>query len=143
MIIARRAKTERNLSLRVPEPAYMTGVDYIDYIQGATTMWRRRASQSEPTLPSSNPAYAYPFSTSQGAAQTPPRRGPIEGPYGQRLTRRVTWRSSTYRIIAYLYVLGILYIVWLIRDLFYLPFSSSSSSTPAADGMPNVPSPKE
>lgn len=64
------------------------------------------------------------------------RRGPIESPYGHQLTRRVTWRSSTYKIIAYLYVLGILYIVWLIRDLFWLPFSSSPYSS-HADGNGN------
>ncbi|KAL2004265.1 hypothetical protein VTN02DRAFT_3990 [Thermoascus thermophilus] len=67
------------------------------------------------------------------------RRGPIEGPYGQRLTRRVTWRSSTYKLVAYLYVLGVLYIVWLIRDVFFLPFSSSSPP----DGIPFTHSPTD
>ncbi|KAL1961919.1 hypothetical protein VTN77DRAFT_748 [Rasamsonia byssochlamydoides] len=94
-------------------------------------MWRRRPSQSE-SLPASNPAYAYPFSNPQGSAQMS-RRGPIEGPYGNRLTRRVTWRSSTYKLVAYLYVMGVLYIVWLIRDLFFLPFSSSSTPSAGAN----------
>lgn len=91
-------------------------------------MSRRRPSHSEPALPASPanpPAVAYPFSNTQNTHQMH-RRGPIEGPYGQRLTRRVTWRSSTYKLVAYLYVLGVLYIVWLIRDVFFLPFSSSS-----------------
>ncbi|KAJ9245425.1 hypothetical protein DTO027B5_3181 [Paecilomyces variotii] len=93
-------------------------------------MSRRRSSHSEAALTASepaNPALAYPFSNSHQSHQTH-RRGPIEGPYGQRLTRRVTWRSSTYKLVAYLYVLAVLYIVWLIRDIFFLPFSSSSSS---------------
>ncbi|EED15563.1 conserved hypothetical protein [Talaromyces stipitatus ATCC 10500] len=92
-------------------------------------MWQRRSSQSEPSLSSttspSNPAYAY-YSSSSYSSQMS-RRGPIEGPPGHQLRRRVTWRSSAYKIIAYLYVLGILYIVWLIRDLFWLPFSSTST----------------
>src|ERR1700741_3940380 len=91
-------------------------------------MWQRRSSQSEPPLSSTspaNPAYAY-YSSSSYPSQMS-RRGPIEGPPGYQLRRRVTWRSSAYKIIAYLYVLGILYIVWLIRDLFWLPFSSSPS----------------
>lgn len=93
-------------------------------------MSRRRSSHSEPALAASepaNPALAYPFSNSHHGQQMA-RRGPIEGPYGQRLTRRVTWRSSTYKLVAYLYVLGVLYIVWLIRDIFFLPFSSSPST---------------
>jgi hypothetical protein len=98
-------------------------------------MWRRRPSQSESALPASNPTYAYAFSGAPGSAQMS-RRGPIEGPHGRRLTRRVTWRSSTYKLVAYLYVLGVLYILWLIRDLFYLPFSKSS--TPSVRG--NIPS---
>ncbi|EEA22556.1 hypothetical protein TMatcc_001404 [Talaromyces marneffei ATCC 18224] len=92
-------------------------------------MWQRRSSQSEPPLSSTapaNPAYTY-YSSSAYPSQMPSRRGPIEGPPGYQLRRRVTWRSSAYKIIAYLYVLGILYIVWLIRDLFWLPFSSSPS----------------
>lgn len=98
-------------------------------------MWRRRPSQSEPALPASNPAHAYPFSNPSGSAQMS-RRGPIEGPYGRRLTRRVTWRSSTYKLVAYLYLLFVLYIVWLIRESFLLPFSSLF--TPS--GGENVPS---
>lgn len=101
-------------------------------------MWRRRPSQSEPALPASNPAHAYPFSNPSGSAPMS-RRGPIEGPYGHRLTRRVTWRSSTYKLVAYLYVLFVLYLVYLIRDLFFLPFSSSSTSSGGA----NVPSDHE
>ncbi|KAJ5923936.1 hypothetical protein N7454_007748 [Penicillium verhagenii] len=76
-------------------------------------MSRRRTSYSEPM----NEAVAYPQ----------PRRGPIEGPNGRRLIRRVTWRSSTYKLMASLWVLGVLYILWLIRDLFYLPFASMST----------------
>jgi hypothetical protein len=94
-------------------------------------MSRRRASNSESLASSSvNEAVAYPFS---GMQQNPytysQRRGPIEGPGGRRLTRRVTWRSSTYKLMASLWVLGVLYIVWLIRDIFYLPFSYSSEQT--------------
>ncbi|KAJ5525689.1 uncharacterized protein N7503_010172 [Penicillium pulvis] len=84
-------------------------------------MSRRRTSYSD-----MNEAVAYPF-----ASQPPPapqaRRGPIEGPNGRRLIRRVTWRSSTYKLMASLWVLGVLYILWLIRDLFYLPFDSQST----------------
>ncbi|KAJ5902669.1 hypothetical protein N7495_003197 [Penicillium taxi] len=69
-------------------------------------MSRRR--NSEPM----NEAFAYPS----------PRRGPIEGPNGRRLIRRVTWRSSTYKLMASLWVIGVLYILWLTRDL-YLPSS--------------------
>ncbi|KAJ5444695.1 uncharacterized protein N7458_008567 [Penicillium daleae] len=94
-------------------------------------MSRRRTSHSEPM----NEAVAYPFSsTSTANGQMPPaspRRGPIEGPNGRRLIRRVTWRSSTYKLMASLWVLGVLYILWLIRDLFYLPFTPSEASTPA------------
>ncbi|KAJ5113747.1 hypothetical protein N7456_002281 [Penicillium angulare] len=93
-------------------------------------MSRRRTSYSEPM----NEALAYPFTPSQPPPSGPPgpRRGPIEGPNGRRLIRRVTWRSSTYKLMASLWVLGVLYILWLIRDLFYLPFtpSESSSSSP-------------
>ncbi|EPS28241.1 hypothetical protein POX_e07213 [Penicillium oxalicum] len=96
-------------------------------------MSRRRTSYSEPV----NEAVAYPFSSTPAYAhsQMPPispRRGPIEGPDGRRLIRRVTWRSSTYKLMASLWVLGVLYILWLIRDLFYLPF------TPAEPGSPGV-----
>jgi hypothetical protein len=94
-------------------------------------MSRRRASNSESLASSSmNEAVAYPFSGMQQTHHTyTPRRGPIEGPGGRRLTRRVTWRSSTYKLMASLWVLGVLYIVWLIRDIFYLPFSYSSKHT--------------
>ncbi|KAJ5569549.1 uncharacterized protein N7459_008979 [Penicillium hispanicum] len=85
-------------------------------------MSRRRTSHSEPM----NEAVAYPFASSQ--APPAPRRGPIEGPNGRRLIRRVTWRSSTYKLMASLWVLGVLYILWLIRDLFYLPFTPPESS---------------
>ncbi|OXV10402.1 hypothetical protein Egran_01836 [Elaphomyces granulatus] len=83
-------------------------------------LWRRRPSQTEqeanPSMNLQNP-------------QQIPQRGPIEGPYGQRLTRRVTWRSSTYKLVAYLYLLCVLYLLWLIRDLFFLPFSSTSTTS--------------
>lgn len=92
-------------------------------------MSRRRTSYSEPM----NEAVAYPFTSNQ-TQQTPPapgpRRGPIEGPNGRRLIRRVTWRSSTYKLMASLWVFGVLYILWLIRDLFYLPFTPSESAPP-------------
>ncbi|KAJ5758625.1 hypothetical protein N7520_005781 [Penicillium odoratum] len=79
-------------------------------------MSRRRTSHSE----SMNESYSF--------TQTPipHRRGPIEGPDGRRLIRRVTWRSSTYKLMASLWVLGVLYILWLIRDLYYLPFEQST-----------------
>ncbi|KAL4801498.1 hypothetical protein BDV18DRAFT_167331 [Aspergillus unguis] len=87
-------------------------------------MSRRRASNSESLASSSvNEAMAYPFSGMQQSNTYPQRRGPIEGPGGRRLVRRVTWRSSTYKLMASLWVLGVLYMVWLIRDIFYLPFS--------------------
>ncbi|KAL2872699.1 uncharacterized protein BJX67DRAFT_16128 [Aspergillus lucknowensis] len=94
-------------------------------------MSRRRASNSESLASSSvNEAVAYPFSGMQQSHHpSPQRRGPIEGPGGRRLTRRVTWRSSTYKLMASLWVLGVLYIVWLIRDIFILPFSYSSKHT--------------
>lgn len=93
-----------------------------------------------------NEALAYPFMQSNGQSNgqyngqyngpyngqsngQPPRRGPIEGPDGRRLIRRVTWRSSTYKLMATLWVLAVLYIVWLVRDLF-LP-SESESAAPA------------
>ncbi|KAE8384950.1 hypothetical protein BDV23DRAFT_165850 [Aspergillus alliaceus] len=86
-------------------------------------MSRRRASHSEPIASSSaNEAFAYSFTTMQ-QSNRPQRRGPIEGPNGRRLVRRVTWRSSTYKLMASLWVLGVFYIVWLIRDIFYLPFT--------------------
>lgn len=88
-------------------------------------MSRRRTSYSEPM----NEAPAYPFTGTPPA----PRRGPIEGPNGRRLIRRVTWRSSTYKLMASLWVLGVLYILWLIRDLFYLPFGPSESTPPAEE----------
>jgi len=90
-------------------------------------MSRRRTSHSEPM----NEALAYAFTPFSG--QPPPRRGPIEGPNGRRLIRRVTWRSSTYKLMASLWVLGVLYILWLIRDLFYLPFTPSEFSPPAEE----------
>ncbi|KAL3458248.1 hypothetical protein BJX64DRAFT_227574 [Aspergillus heterothallicus] len=103
-------------------------------------MSRRRASNSESLASTSvNEAMAYPFSGMQQNHHTySQRRGPIEGPGGRRLTRRVTWRSSTYKLMASLWVLGVLYIVWLIRDIFYLPFSYSSTHTikpPAGDDL--------
>ncbi|GLI75650.1 hypothetical protein PoHVEF18_003912 [Penicillium ochrochloron] len=98
-------------------------------------MSRRRTSHSEPM----NEALAYPFSSTstvnangQMPPASPPRRGPIEGPNGRRLIRRVTWRSSTYKLMASLWVLGVLYILWLIRDLFYLPFTPSEASPPGS-----------
>ncbi|KAJ5974058.1 hypothetical protein N7481_011268 [Penicillium waksmanii] len=54
-------------------------------------------------------------------------QGVIQGPNDRRLIRRMTWRSSTYRLIASLWVLGVLYSFWLIRDIFYLPFNSSNA----------------
>lgn len=84
-------------------------------------MSRRRASHSE----MGNEAVAYPYSQSNGQ---PPRRGPIEAPDGHRLIRRVTWRSSTYKIMASLWVLAVLYIVWLVRDLFDEPAPSQPES---------------
>lgn len=95
-------------------------------------MSRRRTSYSEPM----NEAVAYPFTSNQTQTQTPPagpRRGPIEGPNGRRLIRRVTWRSSTYKLMASLWVFGVLYILWLIRDLFYLPFTPSESAPVLAE----------
>ncbi|KAJ5732103.1 hypothetical protein N7493_003584 [Penicillium malachiteum] len=86
-------------------------------------MSRRRTSYSEPM----NEAIAYPYTSNHDPT---PRRGPIEGPDGRRLIRRVTWRSSTYKLMASLWVLGVLYILWLIRDLFYLPFSPSEPTPP-------------
>ncbi|PWY71627.1 hypothetical protein BO70DRAFT_373511 [Aspergillus heteromorphus CBS 117.55] len=82
-------------------------------------MSRRRASHSESLGLSSamNESLAYPFSGMQQNSNAPLRRGPIEGPNGRRLIRRVTWRSSTYKLMACLWVLGVFYIVWLIRDL--------------------------
>lgn len=94
-------------------------------VEGELIMWRRRPSQSDPTLPASNPAYAYPYSSHASNSFNMTRRGPLDAPPGHRLTRRVTWRSFTYKIVAYLYLLGILYIVWLLRDIFTMPFSSS------------------
>ncbi|KAJ6100163.1 hypothetical protein N7467_001698 [Penicillium canescens] len=102
-------------------------------------MSRRRTSHSE-----MNEALAYPFMQSNGHPQhqhqhqpqphlpppSPPRRGPIEGPNGRRLIRRVTWRSSTYKLMASLWVLAVLYIVWLVRDLFYLPGPPAESAPP-------------
>lgn len=88
-------------------------------------MSRRRTSHGEPM----NETPAYPFPPSQ-TPPSAPRRGPIEGPNGRRLIRRVTWRSSTYKLMASLWVLGVLYILWLIRDLFYLPFSPAESEPP-------------
>jgi len=84
-------------------------------------LWRRRpqteqVDKANPSMNLQNP-------------QQIPQRGPIEGPYGQRLTRRVTWRSSTYKLVAYLYLLCVLYLLWLIRDLFFLPFSSTSTTS--------------
>lgn len=90
-------------------------------------MSRRRPSHSESAASTMNEAVAYPFSSMQQANGQPPRRGPIEGPNGRRLIRRVTWRSSTYKLMASLWVLGVLYIVWLIRDIFYLPFTPTTS----------------
>ncbi|KAJ5205265.1 hypothetical protein N7491_004111 [Penicillium cf. griseofulvum] len=91
-------------------------------------MSRRRISHSE-----MNEALAYPFMQSKsnglnGQSNQSPRRGPIEGPNGRRLIRRVTWRSSTYKLMATLWVLAVLYIVWLVRDLFFPP-----SETPQSD----------
>lgn len=97
-------------------------------------MSRRRPSHSESAASSTmNEAVAYPFSGMQQANGQPPRRGPIEGPNGRRLIRRVTWRSSTYKLMASLWVLGVLYIVWLIRDIFYLPFTPSTPNTVAVN----------
>ncbi|KAE8378385.1 hypothetical protein BDV26DRAFT_191825 [Aspergillus bertholletiae] len=96
-------------------------------------MSRRRTSHSEPMASSSaNEAFAYSFTSMQQGNQTR-RRGPIEGPNGRRLVRRVTWRSSTYKLMASLWVLGVLYIVWFIRDLFFLPFTSTQPNTIITD----------
>ncbi|OKL61854.1 hypothetical protein UA08_03042 [Talaromyces atroroseus] len=120
-------------------------------------MWQRGYSQSEQQQQQqqqqSKPAYyAYPANghpspPPSSSSYSPPqnmmsRRNPIEGPPGYQLRRRVTWRSSAYKIVAYLYVLGILYIVWLIRDLFWLPFSSSTPSNGNGNGNPNAHPPK-
>ncbi|KAJ5604529.1 hypothetical protein N7510_009683 [Penicillium lagena] len=97
-------------------------------------MARRRTSHSEAAM---NEAFAYPFAhmQSNGHSHSPPpppqRRGPIEGPNGRRLVRRVTWRSSTYKLMASLWVLGLFYIVWLIRDMFYMPFAAPEASPSA------------
>ncbi|CDM37110.1 hypothetical protein DTO013E5_9316 [Penicillium roqueforti] len=94
-------------------------------------MSRRRISHSE-----MNEALAYPFMQSNGPYNSQsngqPRRGPIEGPNGRRLIRRVTWRSSTYKLMATLWVLAVLYIVWLVRDLFLPSTPSESRPTPPA-----------
>lgn len=79
----------------------------------------RTSSISESDQQSANEAFAYPFSNSNMPRQV----GPIEGPGGRRLIRRVTWRSSSYKLLASLWVLGMVYLVWLIRDLLYMPFS--------------------
>lgn len=101
-------------------------------------MSRRRASHSEQmsSLSTLNEIPTYPYSSTlqqqhqySNPPPPPPRRGPIEGPNGRRLIRRVTWRSSTYKLMASLWVLGVFYILWLIRDLFYLPFTPASDST--------------
>ncbi|CAG7917675.1 unnamed protein product [Penicillium olsonii] len=99
-----------------------------NHISSGSTMSRRRTSHSE-----MNEAVAYPFSMSNPPQSNgnPPRRGPIEGPNGRRLIRRVTWRSSTYKLMASLWVLAVLYIVWLVRDLFYQPTPSEPESVPA------------
>ncbi|PYH91341.1 hypothetical protein BO71DRAFT_359574 [Aspergillus ellipticus CBS 707.79] len=103
-------------------------------------MSRRRASHSESLGLSStmNESLAYPFSGMQ-QNNAPQRRGPIEGPNGRRLIRRVTWRSSTYKLMACLWVLGVFYIVWLIRDVFYYPFAPSQQSSPPP---PSPPAPE-
>ncbi|CAP86752.1 hypothetical protein N7489_003398 [Penicillium chrysogenum] len=93
-------------------------------------MSRRRISHSE-----MNEALAYPYVHSNGQSNgqlngLPPRRGPIEGPNGRRLIRRVTWRSSTYKLMATLWVLAVLYIVWLVRDLFLPPESEAPPAQP-------------
>lgn len=89
-------------------------------------MSRRRPSLTDPPPPSTNnQAFAYPFSNStmnnRQSSSSRLHQGPIEGPDGRRLVRRVTWRSSSYKIMASLWVLGMLYIVWLIRYLFWAP----------------------
>ncbi|KKK17375.1 hypothetical protein ARAM_004492 [Aspergillus rambellii] len=97
-------------------------------------MSRRRASNSESLASSSmNGVMAYPYSGMQQNNTFPQQRGPIEGPGGRRLTRRVTWRSSTYKLMASLWVLSVLYIVWLIRDIFYLPFTYFSKNAPSSN----------
>ena len=105
-------------------------------------MSRRRASHSEQlsSLSTLNETGGiYPLSSTRqqqnSHVQSSPRRGPIEGPNGRRLIRRVTWRSSTYKLMASLWVLGVFYIVWLIRDIFYLPFNlaSDGGSSPAEE----------
>lgn len=76
-----------------------------------------------------NEAVAYPYSMPSPQPNGQPfRRGPIEAPDGHRLIRRVTWRSSTYKIMASLWVLAVLYIVWLVRDLFDEPAPSQPES---------------
>lgn len=98
---------------------------------------RRTSSLPEPSSASSasatmHEARAYPFSTMQrkGQAQNQiqHQQGPIEGPGGRRLVRRVTWRSSSYKIMASLWVLGMVYIVWLMRYLFSAPIPSPTPS---------------
>lgn len=85
-------------------------------------MSRRRTSSASVVPP--NEAVAYPFSSTPMAR---PQAGPVEGPGGRRLVRRVTWRSSSYKFLASLWVLGMLYLVWLIRNLFYSPDQSAKS----------------
>lgn len=74
------------------------------------------SSDPEPTVeePMLNEAKAYPYNA----------RGPIEGPGGRKLVRRITWRSTSYKFIASLWVLGVLYLLWLIRGIFFIPFAS-------------------
>ncbi|KAJ5484100.1 hypothetical protein N7539_005896 [Penicillium diatomitis] len=96
-------------------------------------MSRRRTSYSEPMSEAAYPPASYiPAYAHSQMASSAPRRGPIEGPDGRRLIRRVTWRSSTYKLMASLWVLGVLYILWLIRDLFYLPFTPAEPGPPGA-----------
>jgi hypothetical protein len=41
-----------------------------------------------------------------------------------------SWRSSTYKLMATLWVLAVLYIVWLVRDLFLTPESETPPAQP-------------
>ena len=94
-------------------------------------MSRRRSSYGVAAIsdPLTNEAAAYPFANVQNDSPPMQRRGPIEGPGGRKLVRRLTWRSTSYKIVAFLWILGVFYLVWLIRDMFYFPslFSTASS----------------
>ncbi|RMJ24817.1 hypothetical protein PHISP_04329 [Aspergillus sp. HF37] len=104
------------------------------------SMSRRSSSSSSSSSPPKNEVFAYPFSSMQRNCQshTQTPQGPVEGPGGRRLVRRVTWRSSSHRIVASLWVLGMVYIAWLIRYLVSSPSPSPSPSSGPAASSPSV-----